>query len=88
MKEKLEVGIAKPRAFDIGEKISMYEQQKKKEKDGENLGYIEAAQDYILSVNKDSEELLLSLHSIFPRLALGRLKMFFSLLGENFDRTR
>jgi hypothetical protein len=46
------------------------------------------AQDYILSVSKDSEDLLLSLHSIFPRLGLGRLKMFFSLLGESFDLTK
>lgn len=87
-KDKQEVISTRPKAaFDIGEKISMYELQKKKGKDGQNWACVEA-QDYILSVNRDSEELLLSLHSIFPRLALGRLKMFFSLLGENFDRTR
>lgn len=65
----------------------MYESQKKKGKDGDNWACVQA-QDYILSVNRDSEDLLLSLHSIFPRLDLGRLKMFFSLLGENFDVTR
>jgi len=88
-KEKLTVNSTRPRAaFDIGEKINMQQLQKKKGKEGDNWACVEAAQDYILSVNRDSEELLLSLHSIFPRLALGRLKMFFSLLGENFDLTR
>jgi hypothetical protein len=74
--------------MDIGEKISLYENQKKKGAKDNNNWACSEAQDYILSVNRDSEDMLLSLHSIFPLLALGRLKLFFSLLGDNFDLTR
>lgn len=75
------------RANDIGSQILQLEEERKKGGGG-GKKWSSKAHDYILSVSKDSEDLLLSLHSIFPRLALGRLKIFFSFLGENFDKTK
>lgn len=73
--------------FDIGTEIEKMEENRKSKKGGQNQ-WSSMAQDYILSASKESESFLLSLHSIFPRLALGRLKMFFSLLGDSFDLTK
>lgn len=81
------VNQKKRAAFDIGKQIEQMDEQRKTKSGGKNQ-WSSMAEDYLLSVSKDSEDLLLSLHSIFPRLGLGRLKMFFSLLGESFDLTK